>query len=206
MNEIQELVWLALFTLAIAAFVTTVFVVSGRHAKRRDEEVQRIWKSFARAQGLRWKDAEGFWSRSGFEVRGESSGVSVRLHKRVVRTGKHAVVYSRFVGQLSRPVEHKIRVGPRSFVTKLGELIGLHPIVTGDPSFDKRMALRSRAHAAALAIFGPVARERVLGFPREIQIECQGDEARVWWRGAETDPKVLESALATLVAMCAVSR
>lgn len=193
--------------IAVAAFalaglvIAVVFAV--RYSKKRDEEVQRIWKSFARANGLRWTDsAGGFWSRKSYEAHGEAAGVPVRVHKYVVRTGKRSVIYTRFIGKLPRGVQHKLRVCRRFLGTKLAELFGSPSVDTGDARFDARMALRSASREEALEIVGPLARERILGFPKELWVECKGDDAQVWWYGAETDPRVLESGLDVLTALC----
>lgn len=193
----MQFVWIALF----AVVLTAVIVIIVRYSKREDEKVQLVWKAFAREQGLRWKDGTGSWFPR-YEAHGESSGVPVRLLKYVVSTGKSTITYTRFIGQLRPSVEHKIVVGRRSFGTTLGEMLGYRPISTGDAAFDTRMVLRSRSRDAALAIIGPATRERILAFPKKLWIECKGGEAKVWWHGAEMDPKVLASGLAVVTALC----
>jgi len=180
----------ALFTVVALVLVWAFRFDAARRAACRD-----AWRSFAGSRGLEWIASSGPWYRRDPDaVEGQVDGVRVRLDTFVVSTGKSHTVYTRVRSPLARPFPGKLALGRRSFLTTVAEKLGVRSIPTGDRSFDERMVLRAKDGDAARQLVGEGVRSRARELDRRATIRVAGDEAKITWRGRETDPSALDAA------------
>jgi hypothetical protein len=192
--------WLAVGVLI--SFVAVVLVTVIRYSSRQQEIFRSAWRAFASSRGWRWIAAAGPWyRRTSDAIEGSVEDVPVRVDTYVVSTGKSHVTFTRVRSRLERPFPGKVVASPRSFLTGIAEKLGRRSIPTGNADFDQRIVVRSKARDAALALFDERVRERARELERRACIQVSGDEVKIWWRGAETEPRVLDRACSAAAAI-----
>lgn len=196
--------WIALAALLVV--VSLVLVVAIRFGAIRKEAFREAWRSFATSRGLRWIEASGPWYRHKSDaIEGSVEDVAIRLDTYVVSTGKTQVTFTRVQCRLGRPFPGKIVAKRRTFLTGIGEKLGRRSLRTGDPTFDGKMVVRSKSGDIALRLFDEKVRSRARAIERPVSIQIAGEEAKAWWRGAETDPSVLDAACNLVAALARAS-
>ena len=191
---------------ALVVVVTFVVVAAVRYDASRREAFRVAWRGFASSRGFQWIASTGPWyRRTSDAIEGSMQGVALRLDTYVVSTGKSQITYTRVACSLERPFEAKLVVSRRSFLTGIGERFGRKSIRTGDPSFDERWVLRSKARDAALRLVDETVRSRMRALDRRACLQVSGREAKVWWTGRETDPSVLDAACDLVAAVARAS-
>jgi len=192
-DAMDAMPWL-LLSLFGAAMV--VFVVSAvRFQAEQTRRFREAWRQFATSRGFTWTQAAGPWYRSSTDaIDATIEGLPIRFDTYVVRTGKHAIVYTRVASSLERDPPAKISIAPRSSFTGIGERLGFPTVRTGDPGFDARMAVRTKSEGAARRVVDEDVRARALEIPRRIEVKVDGRTAKVAWRAREKDPHTLDAA------------
>jgi hypothetical protein len=191
-------VFLALFGAAVVVFVVFAFRFQAEQTRRFRE----AWREFARSRGYAWVEAGGPWYRRTRDaIDATIEGVPLRFDTYEVNSGKHSVTYTRVSSQLERDAPAKITIAPRSSFTALGEHLGFSTVRTHDPSFDERMAVRSKDESWARRAVDDDVRARSLEIARRIQVKVDGRSAKVAWRGREKDPRTLDAGASLVAAL-----
>jgi hypothetical protein len=180
------------------------FSLSERRARRRFEEAERLWRTYAGARGLTlvpFADMSGVAGDVGPPlVRGEVNGVEIELlihsSTRPVTSVEATLpgVSPEFV-MLVRPRARRV---PRSFE---GRAIREAP--TGNKAFDAAFALLSNEPDLARSLLDRRLAQVVLGFPRAFADLCAADNRFLLsWRGIEVDASVLDAAVEVVFTAC----
>ena len=200
----ESVPWIPL-ALSLAVMVLVV-VFAFRYRAAETQRFREAWREFATSRGYAWKDGSGPWYRRPSDsIDATVEGASVKLDTYVVSSGKHSVTYTRVACTLRSAPRAKIHVGRRSFLTVIAERFGWRAVPMGDPTFDRTMAVRSKDAESARRTLDESVRARLLGIPRVVEVKIDGPSARITWRGAEKDPRVLDAACSTAAALARAS-
>lgn len=188
------------------AVMVLIVVFAFRYRAAETQRFREAWREFAMSRGYAWKDGSGPWYRRPSDsIDATVEGAPVKLDTYVVSTGKSAITFTRVACTLRNAPRAKIHVGRRSLLTVIAERFGSKSVPMGDPAFDRTMAVRSKDSESARRTLDASVRARLLEIPRRVEVKVDGLAAKITWRGAEKDPRVLDAACSTAAALTRAS-
>jgi hypothetical protein len=95
-------------------------------------------------------------------VDGELGGRKVRFFELCTGSGKSRQTWSAVSVGCANPHDFRLRLGPQSFLTKLGEKFGLQDVSVGDPPFDEKFVVQTNAPEFLRAALLPEMRDPLL--------------------------------------------
>jgi hypothetical protein len=195
-------VWILVGWLVVMAAIVAAALVLARRNERR---LESAWREFAQRSGHDWIEAHGTWpNKHVFAVTGTIDGVSFKLDRYFVSTGKSRIPFTRVRGPLAHPLSEKVSVRRRNLANRLNGLftVGQPAVEIGDTSFDAQMIVRSKSRDAALSLLDAEVRRALIAFPRALRIDAQESEVVVSWRAAERTPANLEAGCRLIALLC----
>lgn len=192
----------SLITIAVGAaafaLVAVILVFVFRAERARRAALEKAWRAFANRSSWRFHPAAGPWfARKEAWVEGDLAGAPARLEQQVVRHGKSTSRYTRFLVRLPDALATPFEVDTRTFWRGLGAWFRPRAMSTGDARFDARFTLRARDERAARTVDAAL-RERLLDFPKPIELRASDREVALRWDGTECEPSVLDRGEAIL--------
>ena len=186
----------------IVAVGAPLLIWAVRAEQARDRRRQEAWSRWAGAHGFERVPYSGPWyRRQGERVRGTVEGLEFELFLHVVSTGETSVNYTKLRAR-GLPGEHpKLKLGARGFATSCGRFFGLSYVECGDGEFDRRFAVRAGSREDMLEQLPEAARAALLSLGKRPYLNIAQGTAELYWIGAESDPAVLERALAVIGAL-----
>ncbi len=180
------------------------FSLSERRARRRFEDAERTWRTYAASRGLTlvpFAEMSGVAGDIGPPlVKGEVQGVEVELliHSSTRPVTSVEATLPGVSPEFVMLVRRRGRRAPRSFE---GRRICEAP--TGNKAFDAAFALLSNEPDLARSLLDRRLAQVVLGFPRAFE-DLHACENRfvLRWRGVETDEAVLNAAVEVVFTAC----
>jgi hypothetical protein len=200
------------------SFAVLVVVVSGlviwatsaaaRAAKTHRQRLQRAWQEFAAARGLVWYAAEGSWRRGLPErIKGRFDGVDLAIDTYTETStdadgNSTSTTYTRVTARAEDPRPVKASIYPTHGLSGLGKLLGFQDVDVGDARFDDAFVVKADDERVVRALLEAPARTALLEFPKHLHLRYDRGAVVLSWSGHESDPRVLDAALAVVIAMC----
>jgi len=167
-----ETIVLILFGLIILAFIINLV----KKAFTKEPDINKIWSKFAKSKNLSKRKELGsadfalIGKNKGFPFRIEvltSEGVPKKIGehevKRGQRTSKFTRVYINFPG-----IPKEIRLYREKLISKVGKIMGLQDIKTGDSEFDRAFIIKGKNENKVLSFLNSDRRKVLLSAVKEM--------------------------------------
>jgi hypothetical protein len=150
--------------------------------------VGEVWRAIAEARGLTL-DVE----------RSMMAGRTEGVHVEVYAAQRGDAFTTTFLVRFDRPLGIGLRLERQAGLSKLGALIGMQDIETGDATFDKRFLVKGQPEAAVRAALSPEVRSRLVSLQEHassLTVEDDHLRADVGWLVSE--PAHVHGAIAAI--------
>lgn len=166
-------------------------LVSARDAlgpSHLERVIGEVWRAIAEARGLSLHADRNMLS-------GRTEGVHVEVH-----AAQHGDVYrTTFLVRFDRTLGIGLRLERQAGLSRLGALVGMQDIETGDAAFDKRFVVKGQPESAVRTALTPEVRARLVSLQAHassLTVEDDHLRADVGWLVSE--PEHLNGAIAAI--------
>ncbi len=166
-----------LFLFITAAMVVVALVGSYLVLQSR----RRAWEELAARLGLTF--TPGNWIGRGMSVSGTYRSQHITLDKFTRRTGKNSTTYTRVVLFLKQPAQIELVIYTEGLFSKIGKLLGMKDIQTGDEAIDQRYIIKGQPENSIASLLASYDLRQKLVEAPALHIKVQGQEIYYEKRG-----------------------
>lgn len=197
MSEYERMQWAGLLVGLVVVVAIVVAIV------RFSQKQSAIWPNCAKQYGLVFREQDVgnvFTGRAERQksMEGICRGVPLRVVESSERIGNTTRSGTRVFGRSMFPTPHQF-----SFQIERGapQGAGFHIVQTGDPNFDRWVALKSDAPDAVRALLVPAVRAAILELPMTTAgVSYDRGELCVAFAGTTSSPRELEVSIQLVIA------
>ena len=174
--SVETLVLFAVVALVVVAVVFSYLVLQSR---------RRAWEELAARLGLTFEP--GNWIGRGMSISGTYRSQHITLDKFTRRTGKNATTYTRVVLFLKQPSQIEMEIYTEGLFSKIGKLLGMKEIQTGDEVLDQRYIIKGQPENGIAGLLASYDVRQKLAEAPALHIKVHGQEIYYEKRGFAKD-------------------
>lgn len=184
---------MSLVVVVVALAFVGIFYLAWKHAQKVRAENMAAWQAFGDRRGLRL-------AHDDLHLDGDVKGVPVVLDTFTKSSqdseGRtQSTTYTRVRAHAPSPVALEVKVYPEHIFSGLGRMLGFQDVETGDRSFDETFVVKASSEDGARALLVDEVRDKLQRFGDQLYFVYERGAVEIHWKGTETEPSVLGSAL-----------